>query len=249
MSVLLHFLDCGKISSRVHQMTLLLIAALIVFVPGNLFAIATVSVLLPDCSDPYDINLMEVEIALDPGDSLKVYDIRIQFDTLQVLPDLDQIQQGSWFTAAGPTFFWYGMIDDILIVNQAVLGPDLAVIGSGIAFSIPVENFSPGNTDLVFTLTELYNAQAEVFPSVGISHQFAAPCTDFQLQITYVPALDRIELEWLPQTWTQYYEILAADEPYGPVWQVIDTSYTTNWWEPHTGIERRFYRVRSVLTN
>jgi hypothetical protein len=249
MSALLCFSDYFKSIPRIYRKTALFIAAVAILAPGNLFAIATVSILLPDCSDPYDINLMEVEIALDPGDSLKVYDIRIQFDTLQVVPDLSQIQQGSWFQAAGPTFFWYDMIDDILIVNQAVLGPGLAVFGSGIAFSVPVENLTPGYSDLTFTLTELYNAQAEVFPSIAIPHQFAAPCTDFQLQITYLPALDRVELEWLPQSWTQYYEILVSDEPYGPMWQVIDNSYTTNWWEPRTGIERRFYRVRSVLNN
>ena len=218
-------------------------------VPVNAHAIATVSILLPDCTEPYNTNLMEVEIVLDPGDSLKVYDIRIQFDTLLVVPDLYQIQQGSWLPAAGPTFFWYDMIDDILVVNQAVLGPGLAVTGSGIAFSLPVEYLSPGNTEMAFNLTELYNAQAEIFPSIGIPHQFAAPCTDFQLQITYSSSQDRIELEWLPQTWTQYYEILTSDEPYGPVWQVIDNSYATSWWEQRDGLERRFYRVRSVLTN
>ena len=208
-----------------------------------------VRMLLSACAEPFTTHLLEVEISLEPGDSLKVYDIRIQFDTLLVVPDLYQIQQGSWLPAAGPTFFWYDMIDDILVVNQAVLGPGLAVTGSGIAFSLPVEYVSPGNSDLTFALTELYNAQAEIFPSIGIPHHFAAPCTDFQLQITYLPDLDRIELGWLPQTWTQYYEILAGDEPYGPVWQVIDNSYTTSWWEQRDGVDRRFYRVRSVLTN
>jgi hypothetical protein len=249
MRAFLSFLCYCKSIPRIHRTTLLLIAAVTILAPGSAFAIATVSILLPDCTDPYTTNLMEVEIVLDPGDSLKVYDIRIQFDTLQVVPDLYQIQQGSWFSAAGPTFFWYDIIDDVLIVNHAVLGPGLAVIGSGIAFSIPVEYISPGDTEVAFDLTELYNAQAEIFPSIGIPHQFAAPCTDFQLQITYQWDLDRIELEWLPQTWTQYYEILAGEEPYGPVWQVIDNSYNTNWFEPRNGIERRFYRVRSVLTN
>ncbi len=249
MSVFSHLLGYCKSITHIYRTALALITAVIILAPANAFAIATVSILLPDCTEPYTTNLMEVEIVLDPGDSLKVYDIRIQFDTLQVVPDLSQIQQGNWFPAAGPTFFWYDMIDDSLIVNQAVLGPGLAVTGSGIAFSLPVDYISPGNSDLTFALTELYNAQAEIFPSIGIPHHFAAPCTDFQLQITYLPDLDRIELEWLPQTWTQYYEILAGDEPYGPVWQVIDTSYNTNWWEPRNGIERRFYRVRSVLTN
>lgn len=237
-----------QIRCRKCYITLIISVTLaITLIPLPSLATGIVSIQLPDCPEPYATNLMEVEITLDPGDSLKVYDIRIKFDTLQVLPDLSQIQQGSWFASAGPTFFWYDMIDDLLIVNQAVLGPDLAVTGNGIAFSVPVESLTPGYCEITFEFIELYNAQAEVFPSVGLNHQFSAPCTDFQLQITYQPSLDRIDLDWLPQTWTQYYQILAADTPYESTWEVIGTTPATSWGEPRGNLER-YYRVRAVLT-
>ena len=230
------------------KQSFLIIAFIAAVIPGAEPATADglVSILMPDCAEPYTTNLLEVQIALDPGDSLKVYDIRIRFDTLQVVPDLTQIQSGNWFSAAGPTFFWFDMIDDLLIVNQAVLGPGLAVIGTGIAFSIPVESLTPGNLELGFDYIDLYNTQTEIIPSVGVPHQFSAPCIDFQLQISYNCALNRIELEWLSQTWTQYYEILAADDPYDPLWLVIDTTYDIDWWETRTGAQRN-YRVRAVL--
>ncbi|MBL7033835.1 MAG: hypothetical protein ISR91_06785 [Candidatus Delongbacteria bacterium] len=133
--------------------------------------------LLPECGPPATPLVLAVEIRLEPGDSLKVYDLRLCFDTTRVTPDESQIQEGSWFTNSGPTYFWHQYQSGELIVNGAILGPGLAATGNGTIFSLPLEFTEEGVTAIDIKLADLYNAQAQLFTSVvTLPANIQVPC-------------------------------------------------------------------------
>lgn len=149
------------------------------------FQLATAQILvrtlLPECSPPDTPQILSVEIRLEPGDSLKVYDVRLRFDPTRVIPDTLQIQQGSWFSNGGPTFFWhdYDYQSGELIVNSALLGPGLAVTGGGTVFSLPLEFPGEGVTAVDVSLAELYDAEAQLYTAIiTLPTTIQIPCSD-----------------------------------------------------------------------
>jgi hypothetical protein len=147
------------------------------------FQLATAQILvrthLPECSPPDTPQILFVEVRLEPGDSLKVYDVRLRFDTTRVILNESQIQQGSWFSNAGETFFWYEYQSGELIVNGAIMGPGLAVTGSGTIFSIPLEFPEEGITAADISLADLFNAQAQPYTAViTVPTTVQVPCPD-----------------------------------------------------------------------
>ena len=132
---------------------------------------------LPECCPPDTPQILSVEIRLEPGDSLKVYDVRIRFDTTRVILNESDIQEGIWFSNAGPTFFWYEYQSGELIVNSALMGPGLAVSGSGTIFSLPLEFTEEGVIAADVSLAELYDAQAQLYTAViTLPTSIQVPC-------------------------------------------------------------------------
>jgi len=138
-----------------------------------------VRTLLTDCAPPDTPQQLAVEIRLEPGDSLKVYDVRLCFDTTRVQLDESQIQQGEWFSNAGPTFFWHQYHEGELIVTSAILGPGLAVTGYGTIFTLPLSFTLTGITASDISQVVLYNAQAVPYTSVvTVPANVQVPCPD-----------------------------------------------------------------------
>ncbi|MDP2359955.1 MAG: cohesin domain-containing protein [bacterium] len=204
---------------------------------------ALVRLVLPPCAEPAGTVWLDVRVELEPGQTFKSYDIRIPFDPAQVTLQRNQIQQGSWFTAGGPTFFWHDIIGNELYVNGAILGPGLHVTGSGVVFRLPVLLAVPGVVDLQATTHLLFDVNAQLLPSFSIPAALQAPCTSFNLRIHYEEEGQQVLLEWDPQGWTQSYRVYGRDSWSLP-WQLLGGTVATNWPEPLPGL-RRFYQVRA----
>ncbi|MFA7332180.1 MAG: hypothetical protein WC326_14015 [Candidatus Delongbacteria bacterium] len=208
---------------------------------------ALVRLVMPECAEPYTTLWLEVRVELQPGQTLKSYDIRIPFDPTQVTLVEAQVQQGSWFQSGGPTFFWRDIIDNQLIVNAAILGPGLHVTGSGMVFRVQVQLAQPAVVDLQAATHLLFDVNAVVLPSLELPAALQAPCTDLGLQISHDLENSRAVLDWNSQGWTADYRIYGRPN-WGAAWELLDSTTTTGWSEPLT-VPERLYQVRARFTD
>ena len=232
---------------RTHPRAALCLAILALCAASQVMAQALVRLQLPPCTEPLSTVWLEVRVELQPGQTLKSYDIRIPFDPAQVLLLENQVQQGSWFTSGGPTFFWKDIIDNELIVNAAILGPGLHVTGSGMVFRVAAQLTAPAVLDLQATTHTLFDVNAAVLPSLDLPGALQAPCTDLGLDVRYDRDTDQVVLEWNPQGWTAAYQIYARDGWEHP-WQPLAETPDTTWSEAPTPL-RRLYQVRARFTD
>lgn len=207
---------------------------------------ALIRLQVPNCAEPQSTVWLEVHVELQPGQTLKSYDIRIPFDPAQVLLLENQVQQGSWFQSGGPTFFWKDIIDNELIVNAAILGPGLHVTGSGMVFRVAAQLTAPAVLDLQATTHTLFDVNAAVLPSLDLPAALQAPCTDLGLGVSYDSVGDQVVLGWNSQGWTAAYRIYARDGWEDP-WQLLAETPDTTWSETPLPT-RRLYQVRARFT-
>lgn len=208
---------------------------------------ALVRLVIPPCAEPGATVWLDVQVQLQAGQTLKSYDIRIPHDVSSLSLREDLIQQGAWFQSGGPTFFWHDVVDGVLIVNGAILGPGLCVTGAGTVFRLPAEINTPQVADLGATIHDLYNVSAQLLPSLALPAALQAPCTAFNLRVDYLRDDQAVRLEWDPQNWTQAYRIYVAEGADQP-WQLAASTSATQWTDP-VDRPRRIYRVRSLFTS
>jgi len=212
---------------------------------------AVVRLLMPECEAPGTNVWLEVRVELQPTQTLKSYDIRIPFDATQLQVQEAQIQQGSWFTAGGPTFFWHDIIDNTLYVNGALLGPNLHVTGSGILFRLPVQATQPALLDLQASVHQLSDRYAQPLAVVDMPVAMQAPCTELSLSAhtDYDPE-SAVHLEWnaqlSAQEWLQDYRVYCRMRPEDP-WELLGSTTDTQWRDP-LDHDRRLYQVRARFT-
>lgn len=214
---------------------------------GKSPAQALVRFVLPPCAEPNTTVWLEVWAELPQGQTLKSYDIRIPFDPAQLTLREDLIQQGAWFPSAGPTFFWHDVINNLLYVNAAILGPGLHVTGSGVLFRLPVDLGDPGVFDLGASVHDLFDVNAQLIPSLALPAALQAPCTSFNLRIDYLEEDHAALLEWDPQGWTEAYRVYAAPGWNQP-WELAASTTATTWTDP-VSQPGRIYRVRALFTS
>jgi hypothetical protein len=224
----------------------LCLAILVLCSASQVQAQALVRLQLPACAEPQTTVWLEVRVELQPGQTLKSYDIRIPFDPSQVLLLENQVQQGSWFQSGGPTFFWKDIIDNQLIVNAAILGPGLHVTGSGMVFRVAAQLVAPAVLDLQATTHVLFNVNAAELPSLDLPAALQSPCTDLDLGVHYDRDTDRVVLDWNSQGWTAAYRIYAR-EGWGDPWELLTETSDTSWSEAPAP-QRRLYQVRARFT-
>jgi hypothetical protein len=231
---------------RYLQQGVLCLLVLLLSGGASVQAQALVRLLMPECAEPQTTVWLEVRVELQPGQTLKSYDIRIPFDPTQAQLVEAQVQQGSWFQSGGPTFFWKDIIDNQLIVNAAILGPGLHVTGSGVVFRVQVQLAAPALVDLQAATHMLFDVNALTLPSLTLPAALQAPCTDLGLNITHDLLNARVVLDWNAQGWTADYRIYGR-AALGDAWQLLDSTASTSWSEPLIPITR-LYQVRSRFT-
>jgi hypothetical protein len=193
--------------------------------PGIFFALFAVSLHaqslihldLPECASPGETVTLAVSVELEEGARLKSYDLRLQFSSPDIVIREDQIQQGSLFPGAGPTFFWSDLTDNLLIVNAAILGPGLYVEEGGVLFSLPVEVPVALFEDIQVTIHVLYDDTASVMPSLAYPATLDAPCTNLLLQVNNTGDAGLLELRWNAQ-------------PLDPVYHIYQRQITSDLW-------------------
>jgi hypothetical protein len=232
-----------------------LFALLMLLLTSNLYSQSLVRLLMPDCADPFSTVNLQVEIQLEEGATLRSYGIRIHFDSTRVTLRDDQIVQGNWLQSAGGSVLFFRNIypDDLfensalLIVDSAIMGPGLHVTGGGMVFEIPVEIAEPGLVDLEITSHTMYDVDGVPFFNIAVPAALQAPCIDFNLQIDYLPNSQEVQLNWLPQDWTDSYVIQASADAYFG-WNAIGTTNTTSWTDPNSTTQR-YYRLKAVFSS
>lgn len=232
---------------RTRPGTALCLALLLLAGVRQVDAQALVRLQLPSCAEPQTTVWLEVHVELQPGQTLKSYDIRIPFDPAQVLLLENQVQQGSWFQSGGPTFFWKDIIDNVLIVNAAILGPGLHVTGSGMVFRVAAQLAAPAVLDLQATTHTLFDVNAAVLPSLDLPAALQAPCTDLGLDVRYDSEADQVVLDWNSQGWTAAYRVYSR-EGWGQPWELLTETPDTTWSGPPPH-PRRLYQVRARFTD
>ncbi len=172
---------------------------------------------LPECATPGETLTLAVSVDLETGSRLKSYDLRLQFSSPDIVVREDQIQQGSLFPSAGPTFFWTDLTDNLLIVNAAILGPGLYVEEDGVLFSLPVEVPVALFEDIQVTVHVLYDDTASVMPSLAYPATIDAPCTNLDLQLNRTGDTGLLELKWNAQ-------------PLDPVYHIYQRQISSDLW-------------------
>ncbi len=221
----------------------LLIPTLLLLSSLPLHAESILRLLIPECEDPGSTVLLQVEALLDTGENLKSYDVRIAYDPEQITLLTGQMSQGAWLQSGGPTFFWHDIIGDQLFVNAAILGPGLNVSGSGILFQLPVMLGDAGIADLDLALYNLYDVDAQLLDTLPVPAAVQAPCTDYQLQIEYLPGSASARLSWQAQPLLDFYEIHVSSQPWGG-YSLYDTTTDTEYTDPVT-VPARHYRLQA----
>jgi hypothetical protein len=219
--------------------------AWLILLAASAHAQGTLILQLPECVEPGGTIQLQVRVELEPGATLKSYDVRLQFDPSLISFQPNLLTQGAWFQSGGPTFFIGDVIGNQLIVNAALLGPGLAVSGSGEIFHLPMTVLQPGVVDLVVTLSDMYDVSLELLDVISVPSASEAPCTDFQLGILALPG--QVQLDWQPQDQASDYLIegrSALDQP----WVTQDSTTATTWLDAAAPGSRRLYRVKARYT-
>lgn len=221
------------------------IIGILLLCSGLAFAQGTLILQLPECIEPSGTVQLQVRVELDPGATLKSYDVRLQFDPALISFQPAQLAQGAWFQSGGPTFFIGDVIGNQLIVNAALLGPGLAVSGSGEIFHLPMTVLQPGVVDLAVSLADMYDVGLSLLDVVSVPAASEAPCTEFNLGILYDSG--QVHLDWQAQDQADDYLIerrSLLDQP----WMPHDSTTATTWQEAAPPATRRLYRVTARYT-
>ncbi len=212
---------------------------------------ALLRLVMPECAAPGSTVWMEVRAELQSGQTLKSYDVRIPFDPTQISFDEGQIQQGSWFTAGGSTFFWHDILDNTLYVNAAILGPNLHVTGAGTLFRLPLTLNQPTLLDLQASVHDLFNRYAQPLPVLDFPAAMQAPCTDLSVSahLDFDP-IPQLHLIWNAQSeaqeWLDAYRVYSRQRPEDS-WELEGSTLDTQWTTPLRH-ERRLYQIRALFT-
>ncbi|MCA9783284.1 MAG: hypothetical protein KDC10_12980 [Calditrichaeota bacterium] len=216
------------------------IGLLLLFLAGTASAQGTLSLQLPECTEPGETQILTAHVDLEPGATLKSYDVRILFDPALVTFLPAQLTQGPWLQSGGPTFFVGDVIGTEMIVNAAILGPGLSVSGSGNLFSVPVTFLQPGAIDFAVSLSTMYDVTLQVLDVLVVPSAVEAPCTSFNLNISYGSGI--VELSWDAQDLADAYRIYRK-QFLGEAWSLVDSTAATSWQEAVTPESTRLYRV------
>jgi len=221
-------------------------ALLLLLLAGSAFSQGTLRLLLPECITPEGTVQLRAVVELEPGATLKSFDVRLQFDPARIAFTPAQLAQGPWFGSGGPTFFIGDVIGNQLIVNAAILGPGLSVSGSGDIFTIPVTILEPGIVDLAVSRADMFDVTLQPLEILTVPAASESPCTDFNLGIEHQSG--QVLLSWDAQPFATGYSIYQRPL-LGTSWQLQDSTTTTQWLD-NTGspLNTRLYHVRSRYT-
>jgi hypothetical protein len=209
-----------------------------------LFAQSLVQLSVPPCVEPGSSVVLTVSATLEEGATLKSYDLRIAVDPERATLVEASTQQGAWLPSGGPTFFWRDLIDDVLFVNAAILGPGLHVTGSGVLFTVTAELQGATLADFEPLVHDLFNVSAQLLPSLALPAAVQAPCLEFNLRIEALPETQQLRLEWDEQPWSAGYVLYGRD--LGQAWQPLLSTTGTQWIDDAV-LPGRLYQVRSIF--
>lgn len=71
-----------------------------------------------------------------------------------ILLSLQEVTEGPFFSAKGKTFFYKKVDKGTVLIDCAILGPDLSVSGEGILAILSFTCLKAGSTNLTFSLTK-----------------------------------------------------------------------------------------------
>jgi hypothetical protein len=209
-----------------------------------LFAQSLVQLSVPPCVEPGSSVVLTVSATLEEGATLKSYDLRIAVDPERATLVEASTQQGAWLPSGGPTFFWRDLIDDVLFVNAAILGPGLHVTGSGVLFTVTAELHGATLADFEPLVHDLFDVSAQVLPSLALPAAVQAPCLEFNLRIEALPQTGQVRLEWDEQPWTESYLVYRRTQ--AGDWEPAGGTALTEWIDA-VDDPLRLYQVRGVF--
>ncbi len=109
--------------------------------------------------DPANLSLtpsqdFSVELKAASITDLKGYSVTLSYDP--ALLSLQEVTEGPFFSSKGKTFFYkeVGLTKGTILIDCAILGPDLSVSGEGTLAILSFTSLKAGSTSLTFKLAK-----------------------------------------------------------------------------------------------
>jgi len=142
-----------------------LILSLIIILPGCLGKlIPTTPEVTPPAGTAGILYLEPANLTLTPSEdftvelkatsitNLKGYSVTLSYDL--TLISLQEVKEGPFFSEKGKTFFYTKEDQNTILIDNALLGPDLSVSGEGTLATLSFTCLKAGSTSIEFSLTK-----------------------------------------------------------------------------------------------
>ena len=97
-----------------------------------------------------------VELKVTSITNLKGYSVTLSYDP--TLISLQEVTEGSFFSSKGKTFFYIKKDNNTILIDCAILGPELSVSGEGTLATLSFTSLKKGSTNLTFSLAKTRDA-------------------------------------------------------------------------------------------
>ena len=143
----------------------LLILSLIIILPGCLAKlIPTTPSVTPPAETAGVLYLEPADLSLTPSEdftvelkatsitNLKGYSVTLSYDP--TLISLQEVTEGPFLSTKGKTFFYTKEDQDTILIDNVLLGTDLAISGEGTLATLSFTCLKAGSTGIEFSLTK-----------------------------------------------------------------------------------------------
>ena len=93
-----------------------------------------------------------IELKTSSITDLKGYSVTLSYDP--ALLSLKEVTEGPFFSSKGKTFFYNKVDKGTILIDCAILGPELSVSGEGTLAALSFTSLKSGSTSLTFKLTK-----------------------------------------------------------------------------------------------
>jgi len=143
----------------------LLILSLIIILPGCLGKLIPTAPSITQSAETAGVLYLEpANLSLTPSQDftvelratsitdLKGYSVTLSYDP--ALLSLQEVTEGPFFSSKGKTFFYNKEENSTILIDCAILGPELSVSGEGTLATLSFSSLKSGSTSLTFKLTK-----------------------------------------------------------------------------------------------